>query len=141
MKVAELGLVDRLAGDPVLADLVGRDAEGEVRLYWGWPADLLEKPSEDEFPRGSYFLVAGEPNRRTRAVVDIQLDWFVWPSGPNGGKARLNAIDERTFELLHEVTWSYGGRRLYALCDDARDFPAGSGEPIRRSRTITIQVL
>lgn len=141
MREAELGMAARLAGDPDLADLIGKDAEGDVRLYWGWPVDVLEKPSEEEFPRGSYFLVVGTPHRRTRATVDIQLDWFVWPSGADGGKARLDAIDERAVELLHEATWVFDGRRLYGLAGRARDFPAGPGAPLRRSRTITIQVL
>lgn len=140
MKEAELGLADRLANDPTLASLVGPDADGKARIYWGWPSDVLDKPSASDFPRGSYFLVDGAPNRRRRSSVEIQLDWFVWPNGPDGGKERLDAIDERAVELLHEATWYFDGRRLYGLAGRARDFPAGPGAPIRRSRTITIRV-
>src|SRR5690606_35750165 len=108
---------------------------------WGWPAEKLKNPVPEAFPLVAYRIIDGRANRTKRGEIDIAIDMWVWPNGPNGGLARLEAIDECVFGLLHEKTFFEQGRRLYVLADDFRDFPADPGDPIRRNRTVNIRVL
>lgn len=138
---AETGLADRLATDPAYAGLLGNDEDGEVRLYWGWPHDVLDAPQAGHFPRATFLRVPGGGIRRPGfGRVRVQLDHWLWPSGASGGKTRLGELDGRAVELLDEQHWTHDGCRLYAVAQEPLDFPAAPGMPIRRMRRFDIDV-
>lgn len=135
---AEPAVADRLAFDPLLGILVGRDETGEVRVYAGWPAEPLERPSAAEFPRITLIRAADLTIRPTVGEVEIQLDLWVWPTGASGGLAALGEIDTRVRQLLDEAHWTYEDARLYAVDLGGRDVPAEPGRPLRRTRRIRV---
>lgn len=135
------GFAARAAADADLAALLGVDDAGAVRLYHGWPGEVLENPRPRHFPRATYYRSGGGEQRRPGVGrVRIRLDLWVWPSGEAGGIERLSALDSRFLEVLDEQHWTHSGARLYAVALDPVDFPAGPGAPLRRMRPFDVHV-
>jgi hypothetical protein len=68
----------RLEADTNFAAAIGVDANNEVRLYRGWPHELLAKPAEDNLPRGTWFRVDQQPLTENPELLLIQSDLWVW---------------------------------------------------------------
>lgn len=135
------GLGARLAGDATMVSLVATDEAGEACINEGWPADVLEEPRPEDFPRVTFYRVpGGEIRRPGLGKVAVRVNLFVWPSGASGGLDRMSAIDSQILALLDEQHFTYGGARLYAKAHDAIDDPAGPGEPRVRVRPIDVFV-
>lgn len=132
IELVEAAVGARLAGDAALAALIGTDEIGEVRVYAGWPAELLDRPAATEFPRVTLFAATSDPIRPESGTVRLQVDVWVWPDGPSGGRARLRAIGERVAELLDERWWIHDGRRFSAVLAGSSGFGSDPGEPLRR---------
>lgn len=83
------------------ATLVGEDAGGAVRLYRGWPKELLEDPRNDDLPRVTWFVAERRrPLGSEPAMVLIQSDLWVWPDDADGGDDLLDAIDDAMLDRL-----------------------------------------
>jgi hypothetical protein len=68
----------RLEAAPAFAAAIGVDANNEVRLYRGWPHELLAKPAEDNLPRVTWFRVDQQPLTENPELLLIQSDLWVW---------------------------------------------------------------
>lgn len=134
------GVVARLLADSALVGLVGRDRSGDVRITVGWPWEMLDRgDARDSLPLVTVLQVSDHTRRPGVGHVILQVDLWVWPVGESGGFRRLAAMDDRVLAVLDEASWSEGGVQLYATTDGATDFPAGAGEPMRRSRTFEVR--
>lgn len=136
---AEAGLLARLREDGALEWLLGDVApSGVPRIMDAWIAELLERPVELEFPRGSIIRAADDFLAASFGEVRLQLDWWVWPSGKRGGRERVDALDARTLGLLDDVHWTYGSIRLHAYA--LPGVRSGTGRLLRRGRDFNIGV-
>lgn len=106
----------RLNDDAAFAAALGLDSEGDLRLYRGWPKELLAKPVNQELPRVTFIvtdrrrLTSFEPPQ-----ILIQSDVWAWPDDAAGALATINAIDDRMLELLGDetaVTWYDAARDI-----------------------------
>jgi hypothetical protein len=105
---------DRLEADTDFATAIGMDAANEVRLYRGWPHDLLAKPANEDMPRGTYFRVIRKPLTENPEVVMIQSD--LW--GTRTQWDQLTAADDAMTAALTDskggaATWFDAARSLY----------------------------
>jgi hypothetical protein len=145
MTPALQGTIDRLAGDPTLAALVGSFADGSgPRITTGWPWDVVDpeglpEAARRELPRVTVLKATDTIRRPGIGASQIQVDVWVWPVGEGGGAGRLSEIDARIVELLDEAHWVWEGLRLYAISETALDFPAAPGEPLRRMRPFEVR--
>lgn len=129
-EAAEKGFRNRAVGDVPLLALLG----GATRITPHWPTDTMQ---EEDFPRLTYFVVDGTIKRPGTGALRLQVDAWVWASGPEGGKNRLINIDATLESLFDEQHWVFGGYRLYGLCSGPRDHPAD--HPLRRQRNIEVR--
>lgn len=143
LAVGELGFADRLTTDATMQSLLGVDADGEWPVYNEWIGDrVLASIREDDQFRAIGFFRA-RPGRRWPAELRIQSD--LWVSQTFGGslsaaKARLEAIDARMLDLIHEQQWTYDGVTLNGLHMGERDVIGGHLRPLRRMREWSLGV-
>lgn len=137
--VGEVGLTARLAADGDFAALVGYDDANQVRLYHGYPTELLNRdnPPDSEFPRVTYFRATSLKAAKGSGDLRIQVDiWVVY-----GAKATLEEIDSRMLFLLDEERWLHDGVWLSGLAVGGEsDAPAVRGRPLGRRREYWIGV-
>lgn len=129
----EEGFFRRLALDPELYGLLGQG----TRILPGFPADT---PTEAECPRLTFYVFGPPPLVKGIQRIRIALDEWVWPSGTEGGRPRLLAIDERIEALCDEARWEYKDHWICATAGPFRDFPSAPNAPMRRHREIVLDV-
>lgn len=137
--IGESGFAARLVADTTLADLVGVDEANEVRVFHGWPAELLNRddPPASEFPRVTFLRTSSLKAAKGSGDLVIQVDIWVYP----GDKELLEDIDSRILDLVDEEWWVQDGVRLSGRAIGGEsDTPAAPGRPMRRRRDIWIGV-
>lgn len=97
LSMLELAFVHRLKDDEEFSSL--------TRLKYGWPKELLEKPTKAGLPVVTWFVPSRVRLGNTEpGHLEIQTDVWVWPDDQSGGREQLNAIDNCMMRLLGNET-------------------------------------
>lgn len=138
---------DRVAQDATMKALLGVKASGRARVYPDFPDEDLVA---GDYPRVTYGLATAVFIGPTAGEAQVAADLWIWPTGANGGAAKMQAVDDQMLELLNGATvvgkaskgaaWTFGGARVFSREVGARDIPAEPGKPLRRRRIYELRV-
>lgn len=92
----------RLEANSDFTTAVGTDGVGDVRLYRGWPHELLAKPVKLNLPRVTFFRVDQQPLTENPELLLIQSDLWVW-------RDQMSLFDAATEAMMESLTDGRGG--------------------------------
>lgn len=125
----------RITGRERVEDIVGRDDAGELRVYEGWPSEVLEAPEEAAFPRWAYSVLDAPVEHGPReGRVRVQVELFTWTVSD------LRDSDAVLMDLLeHGARWHVDGTPVAAgafelVADEKKR------RPYRRGRRGTLAI-
>lgn len=135
----------RVSPDATLQGLLGTKDSGRARVYPEWPDETLVA---EDYPRVTLGLGGLRRDGSTLYVAEVNADIWAWPTGANGGGARILAVDQRLLDLLDGpdtaaspgLPWAFGAARIFSREVGARDFPTEPGTPLRRRRTFRLTI-
>lgn len=86
----------RLRADAAFAAAVGTDSSGAVRLYRGWPRELLLKPINANLPRVTFYVEDRAPaGTASPPTVVVASDVWAWHDLDG-----LDAVDEAMMQAM-----------------------------------------
>ncbi len=116
--VAEQALFYRLRDDADRAAMLGSG----TRVFAGWPDDTMQA---GDFPRVTLTVPVDALEVPGYHRLRVQLDAWVWPTGPLGGRYHLLLLASWLNALLAAQTWAYDGVRISSAPLPGTRVPAG----------------